>query len=135
MDAHFRAIYESATKLLGGDFLQEIGIDEAYRLYNGIGAEWMPPKVREAITRHWRIFEPAALIHDVQFALWKDRSLLGFRFVNCIFLCNCVRLSKDSYKWYSPRRYICIRAGRLMYSCLDDFGLRAWKYAGETSES
>ena len=51
---------------LDGTELFDLGEDVLAREYNGIGPEFFPAKLRDKVTEHLALFEPAALIHDLR---------------------------------------------------------------------
>lgn len=87
--------------------------DEIAKIYNGIGPDRFPDWLRAIITEANGLFEPAALIHDLQYHIGGTKK--DFTFANDVFLRNCRTLVKSVYSWYDPRRYKWL--------------FRAWRYA------
>ena len=59
--------------------------------YNGIGAEWMPQWIRALMTKMFALFEPAALVHDCEFA-YKEKSYYRFTIANLRLAANGAKL-------------------------------------------
>lgn len=119
-------LWKEALSLDKDHWLESIGREKAERAYNGIGADWMSPKVRGAVTSFWAVFEPAAVRHDCEFAYWHDRSENSFKSSNKRFYKNCKELCKKRYKWYYITRYCRLHEAKLMYECLCICGKKAW---------
>ena len=88
----------------GLDFLSQFSYAQLADGYNGIGPEFLPPGIREKVTKYLAIFEPAALIHDMRNHV-GDGTRRGFNFANIEFRENCLKLANHAYPWYSWRRY------------------------------
>ena len=73
-------------------------------LYNGCGPEWLPAAAREKLTSVLSIFEPAFVIHDVDYSQ-ADGSTYAFTAANDRLEANCLKLADRAYPWYSWRRY------------------------------
>lgn len=63
------------------------------RHYNGIGAEWMPKRVRALTTRMLRKLEPVALVHDIEF-LETPKNYWRFTVANMRFAYNAAKLKR-----------------------------------------
>ena len=115
----------------GLDFLAGFSYDELAREYNGIGPEWAGADIRALVTRHAAIFEPAALIHDMRNYM-SDGTAAAFHYANGEFLLNCLRLAKQAYPWWRPRRYAAIAAANAMFDFVEGpGGWKAWLEAHE----
>ena len=53
-------------KLENVHILDKYSITEIGKIYNGIGPDRFPDWLREIVTKSAGLFEPAALIHDVE---------------------------------------------------------------------
>ena len=60
------------------------------RCYNGIGAEWMPQKLRDFMTDMFFSLQAAALIHDFEYT-HKKKSYWRFTVANVRFAYNACR--------------------------------------------
>lgn len=60
------------------------------RHYNGIGAEWMSPKLRNIVTKLLRHMEAEALIHDIEYLL-ESKSYWRFTVANFRLFYNGVK--------------------------------------------
>ena len=67
--------------------------DALREIYNGIGAEWMPRKLRRFISFILSRLEPVALIHDVEFSDGQKKYWL-FTKANCRFIWNAVKMDR-----------------------------------------
>jgi len=119
------------ARLEGLDFLAAFGYGVLCREYNGIGPEWVGADIRELVTRHAAIFEPAALIHDMRNYM-SDGTEAAFHHANGEFLLNCLKLAKQTYPWWRPRRYAAIAAANAMFDFVEGpGGWKAWLEAHE----
>ena len=115
------------VKLDGIDFLSSFNYATLKREYNGIGPEWAGAAVREKVTQHLGLFEPAALIHDMR-NYKSDGSRFGFNFANIEFLTNCLKLADAAYPWYSWKRYRARAAAHIAYDFVSGpGGWKAWQ--------
>ena len=124
------------AQLDGYDFLMGLGIETLQDGYNGIGPEFLDPKVREKVSELLSIFEPAALAHDLRNE-FSDGTREGFEYANNEFLKNCLKLADAKYGWWNPRRYRARAVARILYKFVsaEDFGWRAWLEAKERHEA
>lgn len=125
-----------AAKLDGYDFLMGLGIETLQDGYNGIGPEFLDPKVREKVSELLSIFEPAALAHDLRNE-FSDGTRKGFEYANSEFLKNCLKLADYHYCFINPRRYRARAVARILYKFVsaDNFGWRAWLEAKARHEA
>ena len=99
--------------LKGKEIVNDFGIAEIERIYNGLGPDRFPDWLREIITLASGLFEPAALIHDLRYHVGGTKA--DFTAANDEFRENCYTLVDAAYPWYDPRRYT--------------WRFRAWRYA------
>lgn len=90
-------------------------------VYNGCGPEWSPVWVRRELTRRFRYFEAAFLIHDWDFA-YAERTRAAFKAANKRMLKNCRKLIKVAPFWLRPVLYV---DAQLLYWAVSS--KRAWK--------
>ncbi len=132
-----KALYKRAVAadLDGIDILASLPFAELADYYNGIGPEFLPPSVREKVTQHLALFEPAALIHDVRNE-FSDGTREAFHRANREFLANCRKLAAEKYGWWNPRRYIARDVAKILFKFVEaeDFGWPAWLQAKERHE-
>ena len=123
------------AKLDGLDFLSSFTFEQLCDGYNGIGPEFLPPRVRDRVTGFLALFEPAALIHDLRNE-YSDGTRQGFLAANDEFRRNCIKLADCAYPWYSLRRYRARAVAQVLYDFVsaDSFGWRAWLEAKERHE-
>lgn len=119
------------AELEGLGWLARFSLDEIAREYNGIGPEWAGEKCRDWSTRKFRIFEPAAVLHDMRNAV-SDGTDDGFIYANREFLNNCLKLANHNYPWYSWRRYRARATAFALYEFVNGpGGYVAWQQAHE----
>jgi hypothetical protein len=102
-------------------------LEDLERLYNGIGPDWLPKSIREAMTAHWGFYAPAALVHDYEYAMSEDRSFEAFTAANERMRRNCYKLNRKGYPWYKRWLYQ-LRSDKLADAC-QTFGWGAWNEA------
>ena len=122
-----------AANLEGLDFLSQFTYDQLADGYNGIGPEFLKPKVRAAVSGFLHIFKPAAVGHDLRNEL-SDGTRESFNAANDEFYRNCLKLADYYYKGKDSRRWHRARAvADILYRCVcaENFGWRAWLEAKE----
>ena len=92
------------AELDGIEFIQDFDYATLCREYNGIGPEWAGAAVRDWVTRHFGLFEPAAFIHDLR-NYRSDGTRAAFEAANDEFLKNCLKLVNYSFPWFRLKRY------------------------------
>lgn len=112
--------------------LDKYSITEIGKIYNGIGPDRFPDWLREIVTASADLFEPAALIHDVEYHEGGTRE--QFTAANDRFKQNCYTLVKDRYGWYDPRRYLWLNKARRWGNYCQLFGWEGWTKTEETEE-
>lgn len=122
--------------LEGLDFLSQFSYAQLADGYNGIGPEFLPPRVRDRVTDFLSLFEPAALIHDLRNE-FSDGTREGFLTSNDEFRRNCLKLADMRYGMFSLRRYRARAVAQVLYDFVsaDSFGWRAWLEAKERHEA
>lgn len=111
-------------KLENVHILDKYSITEIGKIYNGIGPDRFPDWLREIVTASAGLFEPAALIHDVEYHEGGTRE--QFTAANDRFKQNCYTLVKDRYGWYDPRRYLWLNKARRWGNYCQLFGWEGW---------
>ena len=123
-----KSMLEKCARLEGANILACLTEEEIDDAYNGIGADWMPEAMRDKLSKVWSTFEPAAVIHDCQFAHMQDRSRDMFHLCNRQFRDNCIALAREKYPWWNIKRYVLAHNADLMYDILEDYGIGAWTW-------
>ena len=118
-------VAESAGLDCPADF-RRAGIDDLAVYCNGIGADWMPDWLREAISGLNPTLVLAADIHDIRYALGGTES--ERKAADDEMLENGLKLANYRYGWYDPRRYWVRKQMRKFHAILREFGGWAWKY-------
>lgn len=116
--------------LEGAGILDGYSLDEIGRIYNGIGPDSFPDWLRDVVTESAGIFEPAAVIHDVEYDIggtWQD-----FTEANERFRRNCYKLVKAEYPWWSPLRYAWLNKARRWANYCQLFGWEGFHKHGES---
>lgn len=119
-----------AAELEGAEILDRFTAEEIGKIYNGIGPDRFPDWLRELVTESAGIFEPAAVIHDVEYDIggtWQD-----FTEANERFRRNCYRLVKAEYPWWSPLRYAWLNRARRWANYCQLFGWEGFHKHGES---
>ena len=98
------------------------------RVCNGIGAEWMPEKLRGVLDTIHPAFVVPSIIHDLQYYYWNGAKSTFFR-VNADFAENGKKMARHLYGWHSPRRYLAYHTANKYKTLLDLFGEPAAKAA------
>ena len=117
-------------ELEGAEILDRFTAEAIGKIYNGIGPDRFPDWLRELVTESAGIFEPAAVIHDVEYDIggtWQD-----FTDANERFRRNCYRLVKAEYPWWSPLRYAWLNRARRWANYCQLFGWDGLHKHGES---
>lgn len=117
-----------AYGLLGYDYCCQFPNSVLAEDFNGIGAEWMGEKLRNAFSTIHSDFMPCAFCHDVRTS-HSDGSHEQFVVSNEEFFTNCRIVAKVKYAWYDPRRYLRLAQARTLYHALAMFGWPAYAAA------
>lgn len=127
-EAHVELLLEEAAAagLLGWEWAEAHGVAWLAAAYNGIGPEFAGEAIRGKATEWFRIFEPAALIHDARNHV-SDGTHEAFDHANAEFRYNCLQLADRAHPWWSWKRY----RARFVAEALFDFvsspaGWKAW---------
>ncbi len=119
-----KLVLAEAARLSGRELLEDFAA--VRRDCNGIGAEWMPARLRKVISKCHPSLCVVADIHDRHYAL--GGSELDRRAADDEFVANGERMAKFRYAWYDPRRYWVIRQARQFGALLERFGKAAYHY-------
>lgn len=105
--------------------LAALGLDFIADVYNGTGAEWMREEMRMALDKLSRVFLPAVMIHDVDYAT-AEGTMLDFLRANRRLESNMLKIADERYKWYNPVRYLRRHQAHLYARVCDFFGWAAY---------
>ena len=125
----FLKIYHISETLEGAEILENFSLNEIDTIYNGIGSDEFPDWLRELVTISAGLFEPAALIHDLDYYIGGDWE--KFKVDNDRFERNCKKLVKRKYGWYNPVRYLWLNKARRWANYCRIFGWSAYNHRGE----
>lgn len=109
-----------------GPHLSQLSVEEIAAAYNGIGAEWMPSKIRNRLTTDYTDLEPAAMIHDVDYQRGNG-SIDDFHAANARLRANILKTADAvatpwiSWKWWKLRL-----AATACFEAVERFGLIAY---------
>lgn len=100
-------------------------LDAVQAVYNGIGPDWLPARIRNWLTEHFEYFAAGAMIHDWEYEHTQDRSLKGFTDANERLRRNCKKLLAKGYPWY--KRILYRNRPDVLASACQEFGWGAWQ--------
>ena len=120
-----------AAKLSGAELL--LDRERACRVCNGIGADWMPDWLREAISGLNPTLVLAADIHDIRYALGGTEA--ERKDADDEMLENGLKLANYRYGRFDPRRYIVQFVMLQFYIKLRQFGAFAFKSKHKETEN
>ena len=115
------------------DFPHKVDADEMHRIYNGVGAEWMPDAMRNFLDGISVVLLPAVLIHDIDYE-YGNGTLLDFQMASKRLEENGIKCADAEYAWYHPMRYVVRRQAKLYRKICDFVGLEAYMSAVEQSQ-
>ena len=127
----------SRAKVYGldlGPHLSQLTAEEIASAYNGIGAEWMPAKIRGRITTDYADIEPPAMIHDVDYR-FGNGSIDDFHAANARLRANIIKTADAvstpwiSWKWWKLRL-----AATACFEAVERFGLIAYVISVQTQK-
>lgn len=108
---------------------------EVERIYNGIGAEWMPAWLRTALT--WiagRTLAPAIFKHDYRYA-HGNGTQLDFQEANAELETDGKICADAEYGWYNPLRYVVRTIAEKFSKICNLFGMPAYLAAIEETKN
>ncbi len=106
--------------------------DELAKIYNGIGPDRFPDWLRAIVTEANGLFEPAALIHDLEYYIGGTKA--DFTAANDRFRRNCYTLVKSAYAWWSPMRYVLLNRARRWANYCEMFGAENYHFKNGNEE-
>lgn len=107
---------------LGGTELAEgFTVSQLAAMFNGIGPESWPQKLRDALDNLAADLMPAAFIHDIRYAT-GDGTRDDFDSANAELRANGETIADSKYSWYNPMRYITRRRARTFAAACQLFG-------------
>lgn len=106
---------------------KQCSIEKLEKEYNGCGADWMPSETRNILTWCFVNYEPAFLIHDIDF-YFSDKSEDSFHLANRRLYSNCRKIIKKTVPfWRFLKRITEYEKCELIYFACELFGWGAWK--------
>ena len=120
-----------AAKLSGAELL--LDRERACRVCNGIGADWMPDWLREAISKLFPTLVLAADIHDIRYELGGDEA--DRHAADVEMLDNGLKLADRHYRRLDARRYIVQFIMLQFYKTLRRCGAFAFKFKHKETEN
>ena len=98
MRADCKGEFKVASYIDTGKYYDHMTAPEIALCYNGMGAEWMSPKIRYILDDCFHIFRDAVLIHDIDYA--KGLTELDKHDADERLLTNCRRCVWHKIKWW-----------------------------------
>lgn len=127
-----KKLYTTAINMkLSGAHL--LNTSDAYKYCNGLGAEWMPTILRDALSIMNPTLDPVVAIHDQRYEIGgseEDRDAADKEFLE-----NGLKAADYEYSWYNPLRYYVRKQARKYYALLSMFGGAAWRYTEEDEKN
>ena len=112
-----------------GPHLSQISVEEIAAAYNGIGAAWMPSKIREKITTDYADLEPAAMIHDVDYAR-ASGTFADFHAANARLRDNILKTADAvAFPWISWKWWKLRLAATACFEAVERLGILAYMQA------
>jgi len=105
--------------------LKRYSAKDLQKIFNGIGSDKFPEKLRKFLDEMNPTLLPVAMIHDVEWHL-SDCSMKKFTESNDRFKVNGIRIAKFRYCFLDPRRYIVMWKARKFSKLCQLFGWSAW---------
>lgn len=113
----------------GGPNFGKMTAEEIAAEYNGIGADWMPAKIRERITTDYADIEPSAAIHDVDYA-HAAGTISDFHAANARLRNNILKTADAvATPWITWRWWKLRLAATACYEAVERFGILAYMQA------
>jgi hypothetical protein len=117
-------------KLSTPAWFKELDVATIQKNYNGAGPDWMNHNCRHIITWMLSIFEPAYLIHDLEFTK-SDQSIHGFNHANDRMWTNIRKIINYEFSLVNPLNWLprCkwYLKGKASYLACKRHGWSAWK--------
>lgn len=141
----FKQLVGAASKILaatmticvkewGLDCPHGVSLDDAARIFNGVGPSAMPEKYRRRLSKCSKYILPAVFIHDIDCAE-GDGTKEDFHRANRRLAKNGRKCADARFKWYNPLRYF-VRLQAYTYAKIcDAFGWDSYLKAIEETKS
>jgi|GEM_PF-898566 len=126
-EAEIQKILESAIRAdlnAPSEFFKS-SLKELQVICNGVGADWMPAKMRKAFDKLFPSAMGTVAIHDFMYSQ-SDGSTAKQKQADDYFLLNGIREADGNYPWYNWKRYFASLKVHLAYRLLQSGGRRAW---------
>lgn len=105
--------------------INKYSIDDLKIIFNGIGSDRFPQKVRNLLDKLNPTLMPVAMIHDVEYHEANGK-MAKFTESNTRFKKNGYKIAKYRYCFLDPRRYIVMNQARRFGNFCQLFGWSAW---------
>ena len=109
----------------GATKLKRIKLADLRLIFNGIGSDKFPEKIRKLLDKLNPTLMPVALIHDTEWH-FSDNSMKKFTESNTRFKKNGYKIAKYRYCFFDPRRYLVMWQARKFGNLCQLFGWSAW---------
>ena len=109
----------------GATKLKRYTIKDLQKIFNGIGSDKFPKKIREFLDKLNPTLLPVAMIHDVEWHK-SDCLMATFTASNTRFKQNGYKIAKYRYCFLDPRRYLVMLQAKRFGNLCQLFGWSAW---------
>lgn len=118
-------ILTSRYRLENREILSKYSDEDLSGIYNGIGPDAFPMRLRLMLTTLHRALAPAVLIHDVE---WHeaDGTRASFDASNLRFKRNGYAIARKKYSHWNPHRYLVMNEARTFANICQRFGWHVW---------
>lgn len=118
-------ILASLYRLDNREILSTYSDEALSHIYNGIGPDTFPMRLRLMLTKLHRALAPVVLIHDVE---WHeaDGTHASFTASNLRFRQNGYAVARKKYPHWNPHRYLVMNEARVFANICQRFGWHAW---------
>lgn len=112
-------------RLEGREIIGKYNMQELCSIYNGIGPDAFPQRLRKGISALNPSLAVVAFIHDIE---WheSDGSREGFKASNDRFRTNGCKVADAEYAWYNPRRWLVRHQAARFARLCQSFGWSGW---------
>ena len=116
-----------AAGLSGAELLDDM--TAVKRDCNGIGAAWMPDRLRDLLGERYPELVVVADIHDRRYS--EGGTEADRQAADAEFRANGLKMAKYVYRFYDPRRYWVMWQVKKFSALLASFGMLAFNYREE----
>lgn len=115
------------------DCPHKVSIEDATRIFNGVGPTALPEKYRKKLTKRSKYILPAVFVHDTDFA-HGNGTKEDFHQANRRLAKNGRKCADARFKWYNPMRYLVRLQAHTYAKICDAFGWESYLKAIEETK-